>query len=246
MTPYSFSPNQTTNLTTIYNDPQEKLTIIKGSMEHKDFFASVLQLRADAYKMPQEPDEMDSCSDLYILARNNEPIATMRVTQAKRGKIECEEFYPQEILSKHRNRVGTATRFAKNPVIQTEPHIMPLFIQEMWRDQVREEIAVSVINATAKLIPYYQALGYDILCGSFFKHPKFGTPSYVMLMLADPRVPSLSQDAFRDSRDFAFLDLIRSKVSICQGDDCFAQQNVEHRFVCPRPSPPNNPPSDHE
>lgn len=241
MTPYSPLANQNNALTTIYNDPNEKLTIVRGSVEHKDFFASVLRLRADAYKMPQVADEMDSYSDLYILAKDDKPVATMRATKAKHGKIECEEYYPREILSEYRNNVVTATRFAKKPEFRAEPYTMPLFVQELWREQVRENITINIINATKKLVPYYQALGYEVLCGSFFKHPTLGTPSYVMLMLADPRVPSLIQDAFRESRDLAFLDMIRSKVSICKRDDCFTEQTLHQRFVCPHKTLPTTP-----
>jgi hypothetical protein len=109
----------------------------------------------------------------------------MRVNQARKGVLDCENFYPSLLLTQHRSVLCSASRFARSKQFPANPTLAKHFLREVREDQLLDGMIGDVINANTPMIPYYEKLGYRTIEGHDFRHPRLGTNSKAMLLIAD-------------------------------------------------------------
>jgi hypothetical protein len=98
---------------------------------------------------------------------------------------------------------------------------------------------VDLINVHTPMIPYYQRLGYQLVCNSSFRHPRLGTDSYVMCLIASPEVPGGLGKVFTPGNDPLQLHRLGLELDFCNPKSCLyhsasCSDKVE-RFACPIP-----------
>ena len=181
---------------------KSKISLIKTSASgcvYEDILTVRRQLndrsRADAIS----PD--DQGTDLYCAYVDGMPVGTIRVARACQTQLDCEEYYPQELLNKFRNNIGTASHFAVLQNLDPSLKLAKVIIESAWEDQIKNGYRIDVINAHERGVSYYQRLGYKVVEGSFFIHPRLGTPSYVLVLVADPSGNSSLKHCFQGVAD---------------------------------------------
>jgi hypothetical protein len=144
-------------------------------------------------KVRLERQGLKDCVDLYdvdadhylLIDQSARPIFVMRVNQARRGELDCERFYPKELLDNHRSVLCSASRFMRSRQFSANPVLAKRFLHLVREDQLLEGMIGDVINAHAPMLPYYKSIGYEALNGHDFIHPRLGTESKVMLLMAN-------------------------------------------------------------
>lgn len=130
-------------------------------------------------------DSFDHYSDCYLLVRAGQGQATMRVTQARDGRIDSEDHYPAFIQEKPLRRyIGSASRLIKSKDGDLNRKEISWFIQQVWSDQYRDGMRIDLINATLPMIKYYERLGY-VPVGKHFIHQRSRAESQAMVYFAD-------------------------------------------------------------
>lgn len=178
-------------------------------------------------------DEYDETADIYLLMDNSIPIATMRVNQARRGKMDCEAFYPGHLLRSHRHLIASSSRLARSITAKPNVYLMRQFMRTVWRQQVIDGIRIDLINAHQRMLPYYVDLGYRLMCNSFFVHPRIHTPSHVMFMVASSETPSAFAEVFAPPDDPLLQELSAAEIPVCWNNACFTSA-AERVKSCPR------------
>lgn len=158
-------------------------------------FAKVLAVRSQVYgcEAAAMPDTVDEYSEHYLCLWGEKPVSALRVTRRSAGPLDSEEFLVPSLVSRWKDAISSASRFVALPEIQVTTKIAQLIIEAAWRDQLRRGTRLDVINVHERAVRYYGKLGYELVDQSFFLHPKWNTPSHVMLFPATPhRVSSIS------------------------------------------------------
>lgn len=132
-----------------------------------DEFSDVLAIRSQG-KEGVFTDPYDATADIYLLIEESNPLATMRVNQARRGEMDCEQYYPPDLLDQFRNVIGSGSRLARCNVSKPNVHVVRKMILSVWAHQVADGMRMDVINVHQNMIPYYSSIGYRLLCNSFF------------------------------------------------------------------------------
>jgi hypothetical protein len=147
----------------------------------------VRAVRMAALGLPaaQALDAIDAHSLLLVADVGDAPVATLRVTYARYGRIDCEPFFPAELLARHRHWLGSASRFGA--VRGVPPAVARALIEAGWTLALRDGMRVDLIDVSARGRSYYRRLGYADLDVPGFRHPLFGTESSGMLFVTDPR-----------------------------------------------------------
>jgi hypothetical protein len=182
-----------------------------------DAFEEILHLRSLALKTPlaAEPDDCDCRSEHYAVRRDKQLCAAIRITRAQSGLLDCEEFYPKTMLHQLRHLIGSASRFVANPIIGREVRVSQLLIEAGWNDQLSKGIRLDVINVHKRAVRYYGKLGYELVANSFFYHPKWNTPSFVMVFPATPHRETPIKHLFKEINHAMNLqDLIACGVEL--------------------------------
>lgn len=148
----------------------------------------------------------------------------MRVNQARRGPVDCEEFYPGNLLSVFRNLVGSASRLIK--VKEARSNVSETFslIAAVWRDQFLDGMRIDPINVHMPMVPH-----------SRFKHPRLGTDSLVMFLTANASGGSRIANAFGTAHDPVLIATLESQIGNC---DCAVNDYKPFEgFFCPKRPP---------
>jgi hypothetical protein len=131
-------------------------------------------------------DAYDVNADHYLLLDpSGKPIFVMRVNQARRGELDCENFYPKELLHNHRPVLCSASRFVRSRAFGPNVALAKHFLHLVREDQLLDGMVGDLINAHIPMVPYYQRLGYESVPGHDFTHPRLGTASRVMLLMVN-------------------------------------------------------------
>ena len=178
-------------------------------------FQLVLEARAEVYG-EAEPgatiDSFDGHSEQYVALGPGGVTYAMRATRDSKGPIECQEYYPRQLLEVLKDKVVSAGRFFRKPGIRTTRKASIEFIALAWADQVRLGSRLDVINATERLLRYYQRLGYVRHETGTFRHPRWHTESHVLFMPADPSRTSPLQGAFSKCADPLTLERLQEAL----------------------------------
>lgn len=149
-----------------------------------DLMEQVMAIRKSRSPQP-EIDLIDRYSDVYLLFKEDKPCATMRVTQARHGLLDIENYYPSEILnSSLRKVIGSANKLYKYSESGCGHRDILDFIQMVWSDQYIDGMRIDLINATIPMVRYYSNLGYMKVGGRFI-HPWTQKESQAMLYIAN-------------------------------------------------------------
>ena len=147
-------------------------------------YADVLEIRSQGRSDRVCTDKYDDVAFIYLLSGNGVPIATMRFNQARRGEVDCEDYYPIEGFNRFRNVIGSCSRLARSIHVAPNVPLLKKFLMLVQRHQILDGMFIEFINVTQKMIPYYAMFGYKMVCNSNFTHPRLGTQSYVMCFYA--------------------------------------------------------------
>lgn len=212
-------PDNTEN---VWEDKASGLSVCKVSTSTSAFDAVLAIRNAVSQGRATNTDAHDECADIYLLTSHNKPIATMRVNQAHRSALDCEEFYPQSFIHQYRSIICSASRFARHPSAPADISLMRILIREVRKDQYLSGMRVDLINVHISMIAFYARMGYKLLCNSHFIHPRLGSSSYVMFLISRPGVGAL-EAVFHPSPDYELLDKITSELPACIQRDCIKQ-----------------------
>lgn len=179
-----------------------------GSAEYQDITA----IRTSRSGIHQAGDASDANADHYLAVVDGQPLACMRVNQARRGRLDCEDHYPAAFVAKFRGVIGSASRLVRRADAKACPDVMRRFVAAVWRDQYQDGIRVDLINVHTPMVPYYESMGYEQVAGSAFVHPRLRTSSLVMAMLAEPSVRSSLRRLFQEEHDPELMLALRANL----------------------------------
>jgi hypothetical protein len=133
-------------------------------------FTDVLRLRSE--QLSGEPtDCTDAWSYHYGVLVEDNLVAAMRVTQARFGFFDCQENYPTSLFERFLPMIASATRLCSDPNTKALGHVRTLFSLS-WRHNHEEGMMINIINAKKKYRAYYERMGFQILSGWEFSHPR--------------------------------------------------------------------------
>jgi hypothetical protein len=172
--------------------------LVRLSSKAPAFESDVLALRARVYGRPASEcrDEFDEHSDHYVLYTQGVPHYAARVTRAALGPLECEAFYPPQLLHRFRERLCSSARFLRNPSLPGGHEQVVHFYIAAWRDMLHRGLRVDIGNVTRQYLRYHHAFGYTPLQVPTFRHPVFGTESYTVVLTVDPENPGYVPASF--------------------------------------------------
>ena len=93
------------------NYAKNEITIVKtaaNGIVYRDILSVRCQVNDVDIQTAANPNDMSA--DLYCIYLGGRPVGTMRVTRASNGKLDCEEYYPAELVERYRDRIGSAHR----------------------------------------------------------------------------------------------------------------------------------------
>lgn len=144
-------------------------------------------------------DSFDESSDIYLFKIGTQYCATMRATQARRGLLDCEDFYPDFVRNfSIRNTLASASRLYKKPDINISHEDIFKFLLQSFKDQYKDGIRVDIINATLKMKTYYTRFGYAEI-GREFIHPRTKVRSIAMVYIAHSEWKCFLTDQLRET-----------------------------------------------
>jgi hypothetical protein len=166
---------------------EHRLRISKVSPQ-EECYSAVLSIRIRAYGLPYvgEKCPIDEHSTLWLLSSPSGVIGTIRVTHAARGRLDCEEHFPQFFRADFSAITGSASRFCLMPSIPARLRAAAILTEYAWADALDQGIRCDVIDVNCRAIPYYERLGYRLFRDHSFTHPLLNTHSRVMVAVAHP------------------------------------------------------------
>ncbi|MCC7477969.1 hypothetical protein IT575_05870 [bacterium] len=175
--------------------PQVSLALCSSQSKN---FDEVLELRSRVIRRHGQAaaDPVDSYSEHYTARLGQRLVGALRVTRAACGPLDCEQHYPRNLTCNWRGLLTSAGAFVLDSQAPRELRIARRLIEFAWMDQLPRGSRLDVINVHERAITYYGILGYELLAGSFFIHPRLGTPSHVMLSPSSPGTASPLADLF--------------------------------------------------
>lgn len=160
---------------------------ILKSNDSGHIYDDVLSIRSQIYGLPLSKVRAkgDEYSEHYCAYVNGQPLIILRATQARKGKIDCEEFYPPQLMTELRDIIISTTRFCSINR-GTMPGLSLLLVQTLCLDQINQGMRIDIINVRLEMIDYYKNLGYVPIPDSSFIHPYWKTNSIAMILPTNP------------------------------------------------------------
>jgi hypothetical protein len=177
-------------------------------------FSQVLELRKSVYNVGElsQPDTFDPYSEHYVALIQQQPAAALRVTRKAIGPVECEAHFPESVMRAMGDVIGSASRFVALPSIQANTKVAKVLIEVAWMHQVTIGTRLDVMNVHERAVKYYGRLAYELVADSFFWHPKWKTPSHVMVLPVTPNRDSRMRHVFADVKDPLEIDELEKLV----------------------------------
>ncbi|MBF0593014.1 MAG: hypothetical protein HQL02_13095 [Nitrospirae bacterium] len=200
------------------------LAIRQDNTSNASFYKDVLHIRSEAFTkslgVKITPDEAmtiyDAYSYLFCLYVNEEPAVSLTVTFARDGKLDCEEFYPTELIDRYRNVTGSAGKLCAVNKYECEINrFAHILTYQVWNYVYNRGIRLDIMNAKEGLMSkYYLRMGYMLVENSLFIHPKWQTHSHVFLLPADSTINSHFKDIFKKGQDDLSINEISKYVRL--------------------------------
>ncbi len=174
----------------------KEITILDVSHCHA-VFEKVLTLRSRVYRQPilDTADEVDPHSTIHVAIHKGMVAGSLRVTFFADGSVCCQEFMPDDLISKFSHVLGSASRFCVDPDVQCEGIAVRL-IRHAWRSAIDRGKFIDIIDVREEVTRYYERFGYRLLAGAPFVHPRLGTRSRLMICTAHPTTDGSLCDIF--------------------------------------------------
>lgn len=181
-----------------------------------NIFDEVLRLRSEVNNdiNSSEADEFDSYSEHYAAWKNGELVAALRVTRAAAGRLDCEEFYPADFVNKYHETIASGSRFVACKGLPLSLKIAQLLLEVGWIDQIHRGTRLDIMNAHERAVRYWNRFGWVLINNSEFVHPKWQTPSRVMLLPATPNRATPFKEIFEETNIPLEIEEIRDYVSV--------------------------------
>lgn len=168
--------------------------------------------------------DFDQYSHHYVLHYAEKPLGTVTVHEASDGALDCESFYPMELLERHRDVLIGTCKMRIRRGAETPIQALRSLIQSAWADQLRRGNRITIVNAEERLTAFYRRIGFSYLPGFDFIHPQLGTFSKVLVMASDPTHTGYCQPLFESVPDpfsqQAVIDLCQrsNRVAVALAD----------------------------
>lgn len=166
-----------------------------------------LRNRVLAVPVAQAIDRADHCSRIFLATIDRRAVATLRVTYARLGPIDCEHFFPTSLLEAFRPHLGSASRFCTEP--GTSVAVARRLIDDAWTAAINDGLCADLIDVSTRGIAYYRRLGYLPLASAPFRHPLLGTVSHGMVFPTDPGRRTQLQHLFTGLQSFTTVEAFR-------------------------------------
>lgn len=190
---------------------------IESLAVHSAHYNDVCEVRARVYRRNtfDAADAVDAYSHLYCAYLHGRPVASLRVTPATAGRLDCEDYFPEALVVAFRSRIASASRFCCLPDVDASLRVPRLSVEAAWIEAIRRHGSrLDIIDVHERAISYYQRLGYCLVQDSFFTHPLWGTPSHVMVFPAHRDRATPIQHVFEHLNDGLAVEDLRPFVSL--------------------------------
>jgi hypothetical protein len=146
-------------------------------------YEDVLSVRSSAYGFParQTIAAIDAYSELYCAYVGGRPVASITATRAACGTLDCEQYYPADFVAHFRSKLSSTARYCRIADQTVAPAVLQLMIGIALRDQVELGARVFIGNCQPEYLNYYLRLGYQLIAGYAFTHPRWNTRSLVLV-----------------------------------------------------------------
>ena len=168
-------------------------------------------------------DLYDNSASIYVIYQKELPLATTRVIEAQRSKLDFEESLPFKIEQCFRQFIGSASRLAVTQKQKVPKSLINLLVGVSARDQFQQGIRFDLIVCREKLIPYYKRIGHQLLPYPSLVHPRTGASCHLMLWVMTLRQTRFANQYFSHLPDtleveaFNFLERVGgNQVNPCQ------------------------------
>lgn len=173
--------------------------VIYRSGDSGKIYEDILSIRAQTYAnlTRKVRFEEDQYADLYCAYQGGLPVACMSAIRDTQGKLDCEDFYPPNLLQTFKGSVMTANRFGSIGRTMGRGRLGLLLMKAVVIDQLKQGVKLNIIAVRHEMIGYYLRHGYLLVAGSNFIHPITKNICFVMVLPADKNRMSAFQDLFR-------------------------------------------------
>lgn len=150
-------------------------------------YSDAVRVATVAYARSEEEVRhlVDPYSDIYVGYRDGIPVATMSTTHARSGPLLLEECYPPALFRLGRQRIAAAYRLGVTQRYANDARTARLMMLVGYAQTMSYGAAISLMNANHRMVRYYTRFGWTPIRQARFTHPRYGTPSQVMIYIAD-------------------------------------------------------------
>jgi hypothetical protein len=149
------------------------------------YFNDVLALRQEY--SDDIHDIYDDNSQIYIIYRDNSPLATVRVIQAESSELDFEKSLSFKLDECYRKFIGSASRLAATKKQNVPRSLISLLIGVVAQDQIHHGIYFDMIVCRESLVPYYKRIGHQVLSYPPIIHPRTKADCHLMLWIMTSR-----------------------------------------------------------
>lgn len=154
----------------LYEDGDVQVHLVRPGSE---LFGQIVAGRAQVSCGPAT-DPIDEHSTHYALTQAGHLRVWFRVTRAHQGPLDCQAFYPPELIWACRDVLASTGRLGRHPADAGRSSLVTLAMRCGWGHQFACGARIDVINARTRLAPFYMRLHYPALPGWTFTHPRTG------------------------------------------------------------------------
>lgn len=181
------------------------ISITQGSTQDHDLYHDLLNIRNNPYNYSDKFKMVfpfDKYSDHYRLSIGGKATGALSVTQAKNGRVDCEEYIPECLVDSYRDVISSACKFRiikqriQHLQNRSKMDLPKQVLKTAFKDQLTKGTRLDIINAHKSFARYYRQIGYVSIDDGGFIHPVLGTDSLIMYLPADPSRTSMGQDLF--------------------------------------------------
>lgn len=158
-------------------------------------FDEIVQMRGLVACGPST-DSVDEYSTHYALYSRERLQVWFRVTRPIHGVLDCETYYPSDLVSEFRLVLAASGRLGRHPEEQGRSSLVSAALRCGWSHQFIHGARVDVINSRQALAPFYQRIGYHLIPGWSFLHPRTGLTHDLRGFVPAHDAPGTWQDLF--------------------------------------------------
>lgn len=179
----------------VVTDPQYQLRLLADFGTNNELYGNVLRVRG--FDQTAISFEFDEYSHHFCLFHESNPIGVLTSTWQTDGNIDCSDYYPQSLLETYSQSLMSHCKFRIVPsACSNRFAALRFMVRGVWQDELQCGRRLDIVNASREKVRFYKRIGYTPIQGFDFVHPKLGTDSVVLVLPADPTIPSFFRDQF--------------------------------------------------